>query len=143
MHAYPRIVLNEAQAHVTDTLHRIRFKAGARPKRIAAAFVNSLTLAASEVSGRSYGGGVLTFEPSEFESLPIPARGSEQLDIDALDRLIRTKDVYACLEITDKILLQDGLGLTRRDVLRLRRSWETLRDRRIGRRPTASLMQAG
>lgn len=126
VHAYPRIVLNAAGAHATDTLHRIRFKHGVSATRVASSFVNSLTLASSEVTGRGYGGGVLTFEPSEFEALPIPIVEDGRLRVQELDNLIRTKDVYACLEVTDKVLLQDGLGLSRRDVLgALRRSWET------------------
>lgn len=142
VHAYPRIVLNHAGAHATDTLHRIRFKPGVSPARVASAFVNSLTLAASEVTGRGYGGGVLTFEPSEFEALPIPLVKEAGPNVEDLDRRIRTKDVYACLEVTDKVLLQDGLGLGRRDVLRLRRSWEKLRNRRIARKATSSLPRA-
>lgn len=144
VHAYPRIILNHSGAQVTDTLHRIRFRPGVDPEPITAAFVNSLTLAASEVTGRSYGGGVLTFEPSEFESLPIPIEAAARLEVDMLDKLIRTEGVYACLDVTDEILLQDGLGLSRRDVLRLRKSWESLRDRRIGRRvQTPDVLRAG
>lgn len=138
VHMYPKLVLNQADAQVTDTLHRIRFRPGTSPTQIASAFVNSLTLATSEVMGRGYGGGVLTFEPSELEALPIPTKGASDLDIESLDHLIRANNVYACLEITDKVLLQDGLGLSRRDVLRLRRSWETLRDRRIERRASGA-----
>lgn len=134
VHLAPRIVLNDAGAQVTDTLHRLKFKRNLPMKQIAAAFVNSLTLASSEVMGRSYGGGVLTFEPTEVEALPLPLRGANRLDFDELDRLLRANRIYECLEITDRVLLQETLGLSRRDVLLLRRSWEVLRDRRVRRR---------
>ena len=134
VHAYPKLVLNTAQAVCTDTIHRVRFLDGADGEAVTAAFLNSLTFAFAEVTGRSYGGGVLTFEPSEAESLPLPLIGARYLDLEQIDKLLRKDDVEAVLEITDDVLLVQGLGLNRNQARRLRKIWSKLRDRRINRK---------
>jgi hypothetical protein len=77
---------------------------------------------------------VLTFEPSESEKLPLPLIGAENLDFDYIDRLLRKNDVTAVLDLTDEVLLIEGLGLSIKEVRILRGIWEKLRDRRINRR---------
>lgn len=134
VHAYPKLVLNTAQAVCTDTIHRVRFLDGADGEAVTAAFLNSLTFAFAEVTGRSYGGGVLTFEPSEAESLPLPLIGARYLDLEQIDKLLRKDDVEAVLEITDDVLLVQGLGLNRNQARRWRKIWSKLRDRRINRK---------
>ena len=134
VHDYPKMILNEARVTCTDTIHRVRFTNGRSRQSIAAAFINSLTLAASEVIGRSYGGGVLTFEPSEAEQLPLPLKGSDKLDLNYVDNALRANDVEMALDYTDRILLYEELGLTERAVAQLRVIWKKLRDRRINRR---------
>jgi adenine-specific DNA-methyltransferase len=134
VHGYPKLILNDAQATCTDTIHRVRFINGVSPKVAVCAFLNSLTFAFSEVTGRSYGGGVLTFEPSEAESLPMPLRGAENLDIELIDKHLRNNDIDAVLDITDRVLLIDGMGLSEAQVQILRNIWCKLRDRRINRK---------
>lgn len=134
VHSYPKIVVNRAGATCTDTIHRVRFLNGHSGESVAGAFLNSLTFAFSEVTGRSYGGGVMTFEPSETEALPIPLLNAQLLDLDEIDRLLRSGDIEAVLNITDRVLLQGGLGLSKDQVVMLRGIWKKLRDRRINRR---------
>ena len=134
VHAFPKLILNEAGVTCTDTIHRVKFINGWHGKNIVGAFLNSLTFAFAEVRGRSYGGGVLTFEPSEAEDLPLPLHGSEKLDIAMLDSLLRTDSIEKVLEITDKVLLVDGLGLSWKETHALRSIWKKLRDRRIQRK---------
>lgn len=134
VHAYPKLVLNAAQATCTDTIHRVRFRYAANGEIITAAYLNSLTFAFSEVTGRSYGGGVLTFEPSEAERLPLPLINAEQLDLAYFDRRLREGDIDAVLDVTDKVLLRDGLGLRGDQICMLRGIWIKLRDRRINRK---------
>jgi len=134
VHAYPKLILNEGDATCTDTIHRVRFMNGWKGQQVVVAFLNSLTFAFAETKGRSYGGGVLTFEPSEAEDLPLPLVGSEKLDLDEIDRLLRTKGIEAVLEITDQVLLVEGLGLSQKEVKGIKGIWEKLRDRRIRRR---------
>ncbi len=139
VHYYPRIILNNAQATCTDTIHRVKLKPGLPSQTITGAFLNSLTFALTEITGRSYGGGVLELEPNEAEKLLLPLGGAEQLDIDELDRLLRAGDIYAALDITDHVLLQQHMGLSISDIQRLRIIWEKLRDRRINRKSEIGL----
>lgn len=133
-HMYPRMVLNDKRALVTDTLHKVRFLKGVKGTSVAAAFLNTYTFALSETIGRSYGGGVLTFEPGEMRKIRIPLRSAEQLDIDEIDRWQRDGQIDKILEHTDKILLQQGLGLSEQEVKLLHGIWNKLRDRRMTRK---------
>lgn len=134
VHGFPKLILNETGATCTDTIHRVNFLNGYRGETVVAAFLNSMTLAHSEIKGRSYGGGVLTFEPSEAEELPLPLINAEGLDLDHIDGLLRLGAIEEILDITDQILLIDGLGLREDNVRRLRGIWHKLRDRRLNRR---------
>ncbi|TSA24626.1 class I SAM-dependent methyltransferase [bacterium] len=133
VHSYPKLILNNCDAVNTDTLHRVKFINGAKGHEIASAFVNSLTFAFSEVMGRSYGGGVLTFEPSEAEKLPLPIMGANKLDFNEINFLIRHNNITEALEITDNKLLKDGLNLSQSDIDSLNVIWQKLRNRRIYR----------
>lgn len=137
VHAYPKIIVNRAGATCTDTIHRVRLRNGAKVEVVVAAFMNSLTFAFSEVIGRSYGGGVLELEPNETEKLPMPLKGADRLDLARLHNLLLKGEIDAVLDTTDKVLLIDSLGLSRRDVRMLRSIWQKLRDRRINRKHTA------
>lgn len=134
IHDHPRIIVNNANVSCTDTIHRVRFINNHKPEEVASAFINSLTFAFSEVTGRSYGGGVLTFEPSEAENLPLPLNGAHKLDPKQLDKMVRDGNIEGVLDITDKILLIDGLGLSVSNVKKLRSIWKKLRERRIKRK---------
>ncbi|MBT2144896.1 MULTISPECIES: N-6 DNA methylase [unclassified Rhodanobacter] len=130
----PRLVANRTRAICTDTLHRGRLVDGVAADVLAAAFNNSLTFAASEVTGRSYGGGVMTFEPSEVEKLPLPMAGIEAVNVRIIDRLIRNKETAAALDLVDRATLMDGMGLNQRQVTALRGIWMKLKERRRGRK---------
>ena len=131
---YPRIILNHVNAVSTDTIHKVRFLDGVNPEFVAAAFLNSFTLALAEITGRSYGGGVLTFEPGEIRQLKIPMKNAEKLDVTKIDKLIRDDKIEEVLDYTDRILLIEGLGLTEFEVTTLRNIWIKLSERRIGRK---------
>lgn len=133
VHGYPKIVLNEAGATSTDTIHRVKFADRVDGKQIASSFLNSLTFAFSEVIGRSYGGGVMTFEPSESERLPLPSIASEPLDFAWIDAKLRKSDITSVLDLNDELLLKKGLGLDNQEAAMLRVIWEKLRNRRMER----------
>ncbi len=134
IHNYPKIILNHAAATSTDTIHRVRLRNGVPAPTVAAAFLNSLTFAFAEVVGRSYGGGELELEPNEEEQLPLPHKGAEALNLDELDLLMRRGDINAVLDITDAMLLRDGLGMSEKETQMLRGIWQKLRDRRVNRK---------
>lgn len=131
---YPKMILNPIGALVTDTLHKVRFLEGVDRNAVACAFLNTYTLALSETLGRSYGGGVLTFEPGEIRRMRIPMKGSEKLDIRKIDALQRMGKYEEILSYTDSILLTDGLGLSRQDVDLLHSIWNKMRNRRLLRK---------
>lgn len=134
IHQYPKIILNTSKATCTDTIHRVRFITDTPPEYITVAFLNSLTFAFTEVMGRSYGGGVLELEPNEAETLPLPLNNVERLDFTEINDLANSGKIDSILDITDKILLMDGYGLSRADVSCLKGIWIKLRDRRINRK---------
>lgn len=131
---YPKMILNSIGALVTDTLHKVRFNEGVDGNAVTSAFLNTYTLALSETLGRSYGGGVLTFEPGEMRRMRIPMRGAEQLDIEKIDKLQREGRYEEILSYTDKILLYDNLNLTQQEVALLHSIWNKMRNRRLMRK---------
>lgn len=133
VHSFPKIVLNGAHATSTDTIHRVRFKDGIDARSVAGSFMNSLTFAFSEITGRSYGGGVLTFEPSEAERLPIPFQNISAEHYEEVEELVRAGQIDKALDLNDKLLLSNGLGLSKTEIDELRGIWIKLRNRRNGR----------
>ena len=98
------------------------------------AIVLWICLALSETLGRSYGGGVLTFEPGEMRRMRIPMMGADKLDIKKIDRLQREGKYEEILAYTDKVLLYDNLHLTEREVMILHSIWDKMRNRRLMRK---------
>lgn len=131
---YPKIVLNDTGAASTDTIHRVKFKEKVDKKMATIAFINSLTFASSEIIGRSYGGGVMTFEPSEISEILIPRIDDFLIDFNKVDGLMREKRVEEAMDIIDKELLIKHHGFTENEVKQLRTIWEKLSLRRVNRK---------
>ncbi len=135
---YPKLVLNHVEASSTDTIHRVRFLSEEySPESIVVCFLNSLTFAFSEVTGRSYGGGVMTFEPTEIEELLIPVVEDHGIDINLIDELIREDRIEEVLDIVDKAVLVNHYGFTLEETLELRNIWLKMSNRRINRGKSA------
>lgn len=131
---YPKLILNQADASSTDTIHRVRFKTKeVSGENIALSYLNSLTFAFSEIMGRSYGGGVLTFEPSEIEELPLPILENHNIDFRQVDSLIRQRKIEEVLDIVDEELLIKQLKFTEKEVKTFRGIWKKLSQRRANR----------
>ena len=128
IHHAPLLVANTVGATATDTVHRVRVANTVDVETLCAAMVNSVTFAWAEVSGRSYGGGVLELEPREAETLLLPYAKASSVDIDYLDRKIRSGDLDAALDHGDTALVR--AGLSRREILSARGAWNRLRQRR-------------
>jgi adenine-specific DNA-methyltransferase len=131
---YPKLILNKTEASSTDTIHRVRFKKKINPETIALSYLNSLTFAFSEILGRSYGGGVLTFEPTEIEEIPLPLLGTHKIDFKKIDSLIRQRKIEEVLDIIDKELLIKQLKFSETEVKMMRSIWKKLSGRRNGRK---------
>jgi len=134
VHGYSKLIVNNANALSTDTIHRARIRKGFPKNLLAVSFLNSLTFAFAEITGRSYGGGVLTFEPSECEKLPLPMLKDIKADFGLIDKLVRENKINEVLKINDREILQLGLGLSTFQIDSLNRIWRKLMCRRINRR---------
>jgi adenine-specific DNA-methyltransferase len=134
--SYPKIVLNETGASSTDTIHRVRFKEGVNRNMAAISFLNSLSFAFSEITGRSYGGGVMTFEPTEIEEIRIPVLTDLVIDFEEVDALIRERRIEEVLDMVDEVLLIKHHGFAIAEVNVMRGIWRKLSQRRINRKKT-------
>lgn len=130
---FPRVVLNQAGATSTDTIHRLSCKAE-DPERVIANTYTWLTAASAEIEGRSYGGGVLELEPTEAERLLMPATLNGALPLVECDKLTRAGRLNEVLEENARIVLRGHMGLSDRDCQMLHDIWEKMRDRRNARR---------
>lgn len=135
---YPKMVINQAGTLVTDTLHKVRFLPNIDKNAVVSAFLNTYTLALSETLGRSYGGGVLTFEPGEMRKIRIPMNLANELDMNKIDMMQREGRILEVLDYTDEILLHRGLGLSKDEVLLLHVIWHKMKDRRLSRKNLSS-----
>jgi adenine-specific DNA methylase len=134
IHRSPRLTVNAAAATSTDTVHRVRLAPGVDAASLAAVFHNSVTFAFAEIMGRSYGGGILELEPREAEQLPIPppAYAGGELACD-VDLLLKAGEIDKALDLVDRHVLIDGLGLSGDVVTQCRAAWVSLRNRRTRR----------
>ncbi len=131
---YPKIIINKTDVSSTDTIHRVRLINNVKPEIIALSYLNSLTFAFSEILGRSYGGGVLTFEPTEIEEIPLPILVNTKIDFNKIDKLIRQRKIDEVLDIVDNELLIGQLKFSREKVNILRGIWKKLSGRRQNRK---------
>ena len=131
---YPRLILNEANAYTTDTMHRVFMKKDTDKNAFIASFYNSLSLAFSEIVGRSYGGGVLELMPSEAGKIVLPYQ-TENADLLAtIDKMMREKkSIDEILKITNKQILKDGYGFTDKEIKLADSIWKKLSSRRLNR----------
>ncbi|MCV7379086.1 SAM-dependent methyltransferase [Mycobacterium alsense] len=134
IHRAPRLTVNAAAATSTDTVHRVRLAPGVDAAALAAVFHNSVTFAFAEILGRSYGGGILELEPREAEQLPLPApaHAGAELACD-VDLLLKAGEIDKALDLVDRRVLIDGLGLSPELVSHCRAAFVALRDRRARR----------
>jgi adenine-specific DNA methylase len=130
---FPRVVLNQARATSTDTIHRLTANNG-DAERVIANTYTWLTAASAEIEGRSYGGGVLELEPTEAERLLLPAVLNGALPLEECDRLTREGRLDDVLEENARVVLVQHMGLSRNDANLLRDIWVKMRDRRIMRK---------
>lgn len=141
-HLYPKFMLNsdEVNAVSTDTMHRVKFNNGRDKNRILLSYYNSITLAFTEIEGRSYGGGVLEILPKEVGRIVLPNLNNREIINDQLvNELINKIDMYvrnnnditSILDEIDEYILVQKLGLRKDVVVRFREMWLRLRERRM------------
>ena len=101
----PRLVHLSKKCASTDTIHRVRWKRPSLGKRHVVSFLNTWTLIACELTGRSYGGGVLELMPSEANDILLPPP-VDQLDavFEEVDALVRSRHINEAVEMVDKVV---------------------------------------
>jgi len=140
----PRLVLNEAGAVSTNTIHGVYLLSPERvnERALVASFYNSLTLLSAELVGRSYGGGVLKLETQEAEKikLVIPKDSNVVQELarvaPQIDGLLRQKRAGQAIALVDRILLRDYLKLDDRALGLLREAHGSLQAKRMARTRT-------
>lgn len=136
---YPKFVLNQCNAVSTDTMHRIKFNEGIEPERAILSYYNSISFAFTELCGRSYGGGVLEILPGEVGNIYVPKLDVVPIEeirelLEQIDLIIRTKgNIEDALDIVDRKILVDVLGLEQKVCTDARCIWKKLQRRRLNR----------
>ena len=140
----PRLVSNDAGAVAPNNLHILKLHPITPFSRhaLAALWQTSLTRLSVELEGHALGGGMLKMEPTEAESVLLPAglAGNGRLETLAreLDTLLREGSDRVAQSTADRELLIGGSGLTEKDCRSLRNAAEYLHARRYGRARTAA-----
>jgi len=139
-HVTPRLVANETDATIVNSLHGITLNEDAPAitrDALPIAALNSVTMLGAELFGRPYGGGILKMEPREAASLPVPDHNTltaawELLEPhrSRLDELVRTGCWETALAEIDRALLIDTIGLSGAEVASMRAAAARLRARR-------------
>lgn len=131
---YPKLIINEAKAFTTDTMHRVTSKPNIDLNALTASYYNSLSLAFSEICGRSHGGGVLELMPNEVERILLPYNSNNADLLPTIDNLIREKkDISEILKITNEKILKENCGLTDKEINLADNIWKKLSNRRLNR----------
>ena len=131
---YPKLIINEAKAFTTDTMHRVTAKPNVELKALTASYYNSLSLAFTEICGRSHGGGVLELMPNEVERVLLPYNKNNSELLPLIDKMIREKkDISEILKITNKKILKENFGLSDAEIELADSIWKKLSKRRLNR----------
>lgn len=142
-HDRPRLITNAAEAQFLNSLYGVRLKSSVRAigrELLPLVCLNSATLLGAEVVGRAYGGGMLKHEPKEADLLPVPSPDTLEAVADDL-RAIRPQVGRAlgagkpqrAIDLVDRILLKEHLGLSDKEVAGLAGARDLLFQRRITR----------
>jgi len=112
---FARLVHLEKPCAPTDTLHRVTWTDEKEGARLATAFLNTWTLLATELTGRSYGGGVLEIMPKEASRLlvPTPTKAVDAIEFE-VDRLVRAKKTREAIARVDEVVLPPSLSKSKR-----------------------------
>lgn len=131
---YPKLILNEAKAYTTDTMHRVYINSDINKDAFIASYYNSLSFAFAEIVGRSYGGGVLELLPSEVKSILLPYHEDNKKIIAKIDSMLRSKrNIEDILIFTNDEILSKSLGMSNDEIAIANRIWKKLSSRRVGR----------
>jgi len=130
IHDFPHLVINNANAVSTDTIHRVKKNENTEFNQVL--FYTYLTAITAELEGRSYGGGVLELEPSEAEKLLVP--NPKYIDFKQLDYQVTRKENGKFLRENSYYILSNLLNFTYNEIEILENSYNKLFNRRTNRK---------
>ena len=131
---YPKLIINKAEAYTTDTMHRVTVKPNTEIKALTASYYNSISLAFSEICGRSHGGGVLELMPNEVERILLPYHKNNANLLPTIDKMIRAKkNISEILKITNKKILKENYNFSDTEIALADSIWKKLSKRRLNR----------
>jgi adenine-specific DNA methylase len=121
----PRLTTNRTKARHLNSVHGVYLSDEHRELAmdvLPVASLNSLTLLSAELSGRSYGGGILKLEPREADRwwMPSPAllmQHREELNAvkARVQRLLQARKLEVAVETVDAVLFDRDMASVRRD----------------------------
>ena len=136
IHLAPRLTVNAAAATSTDTVHRVRLSAPARrPDRACRGVPQQRDVRLRRDHGpqlrrRDLGAGTRA-KPSSYpfprRRMPVPNSPATSIC------LLKANEIEKALDLVDRRVLIDGLGLSPDVVAQCRAAWAALRDRRTRR----------
>lgn len=131
-YGYPRICVNEANVHVTDTAYGINPKLGYTARGICFSFYNSVTMLFAETNGRFYGGGVLELSPTELKCLPVIYHEPTDEEFDAFLKVHKDarNDPEPVLDFSDN-WVRNHSAAKDLDLESIRRAWSAVRSHRL------------
>lgn len=131
---YPRLIINQAKAFSTDTMHRVFMHNNVDIHAFTASYYNSLSLAFTEVCGRSHGGGVLELMPNETENVLLPYHIENATLLPIIDKLIREGvNIEQVVKVTNEIILKKYYGFSEEEISIAHNIWKKLSSRRLNR----------
>lgn len=98
-------------------MHRVKLHDKTQLNAFIGSYYNSLSLAFTEISGRSHGGGVLELMPSEAESIILPFHDSNSDLIEKIDKMLREKkSIENILNETNPQVLKKNYGFSTEEI---------------------------
>ncbi|MCY4046699.1 MAG: type I restriction endonuclease subunit M, partial [Candidatus Dadabacteria bacterium] len=131
-HLYPKLLSNSASVYVTDSAYRVKMNEGFEMDELLFSFYNSLTLVMAELTGRSYGGGVLELTPTEFKQLPLPYCSIDRRNFQSFKKRFKRKSsIDEILMRNDAIILGENMKLSEREIASIQEALKKIRSRRL------------
>ncbi|MDO4887682.1 MAG: N-6 DNA methylase [Actinomycetaceae bacterium] len=139
----PRLTTNGAGVYHLNSVHGVYLREGERAlgrELLPLASLNSATMLSAEVTGRSYGGGILKLEPGEAARWLVPSSGFVAARAGALRAVredvagaLHAGELEAAVALVDEALLVDSGAMDAEGFSSLRQAWEKLAERRARR----------
>lgn len=124
----PLLVLNRTNCRCTNALNAVSMvlPVGFSAECAALGFLTTFVALWAELNGRRYGGGALKLDLGTLGGLPLPlVPGCEAAFLEA-DQALRNGNEEEARQIADRVVLEQGLGISQKEIGRMRRAHQDL-----------------